>query len=198
VLTGDGCISFVDFAAARLTGRLQLTFPGCRAVSFSTDARANSMAVVCSDGLARLYDLSVIHAQHTNAGRTALQQQELQVLQAAELQLLLAECQGAAQQPPHHGAAAAANAVLMERTNTQTSISTALASQRHAKPTTSSSNASGSRRGAGSTCAAGAQQLAVPPPAPASPAAVSLSQRKLQDILAVYGEFPARHRHRIW
>jgi len=187
VLTSDGCISFVDLEAGCITGRLQLTFPGCRAVSFSTDPRANTMAVVCSDGLVRVYDLGVVRAKQQGQGQFI----QLQRLQPAQLQHLSTAADvlptaagstaGGRHRPPLAQAAAGPSKVLSDVGNVGRS---APAGRTKAKAAVKS--------GAAGSAASlfGVRQLAAP--------AAALNRRKLQDMLLAFGEFPARYRRLIW
>jgi hypothetical protein len=184
VLTSNGCISFVDLQKSCITGQLQL--PGCRAVSFSTDPRANTMAVVCSDGLLRLFDLAVVRAKqqaHSFVQLKRLQEVELQQLSANADSLPASSKAG----PSASGQSAGARGskVLSDVGNVE------LGSRAGKAKGTAEPAAAG---GSGGPTAAG-QQLHV---RQLSQPAAALNRRKLQEILLAYGEFPARYRRLIW
>jgi hypothetical protein len=177
VLTSDGCISFVDVAASAFSGQLQLTFPGCRAVSFATDARANSMAVVCTDGLVRLYDLAVVRARQQGVALSP----QLQRLTAAEL----AAGSGAA------ASSAGAGAVPLRERGDADNV------PQPSRSTSTGKAAAAPAKGSSSTSRhqhVSAQLCVQPLDAPAA----ALNRHKLQDMLTQFGEFPARYRRLIW
>lgn len=192
VLTSDGCISFIDVHAGRCTGQLELTFPGCRALSFSTDPRANTMAVVCSDGLLRLYDLAIVRArqqQHTQ--RLQLQKlQEAQLLQLSPAAEVIAAADSGGfsvgRSKPHaatQAAAARGASVLTDVGN----VELGSRGSRAKRP------AATGRDGAAAAAVAGqlrVRQLGEP--------AAALNRRKLQEMLLAFGGFPARYRRLIW
>lgn len=183
VLTCDGCITFVDLMQCCMTGRLQLTAPGCRAVSFSTDPRANTMGVVCSDGMLRLFDLSAVRAKQQ--GQTPVQLARLQQVQL----LQLSTSADPLPMPSKEGCSVAAPArgskVLSDVGNIE-----------HGSRT-GRGQAVGPAAAASNSTAAGAagQQLRV---RQLGEPAASLNRRKLQEILLAYGEFPIRYRRLIW
>lgn len=149
-------------------GQLQLPVAGCRALSFSTDARADNMAVVCGDGAVRLFDLAAVRAQLQRAGSSV----QLQRLHEAELQLLPATTG-----LPDEGEAPA----LREVGNIPSA--------------TERCDSKGSKRKAQAARNSDTQSLSV---RQLGGAAAALNRHKLQEILATFGEFPARHRRLIW
>lgn len=188
VLTSDGCISFVDLQACCITGQLQLTFPGCRAVSYSTDPRANAMAVVCSDGLVRLYDLAVVRSRQQQQQGAGVRTQ-LERLQEAQLQQLSASADvfGVSS-----SAQKAGGRVLSDVGNVAHSKAAAAAGARKAKGAAAGPLAAG---GSSAHQAAEPGQLRV---RQLGAAATALNRRKLQEVLLAFGEFPARYRRLIW
>lgn len=186
MLTSDGSISFLDITAACFTAQLQLTLPGSRASSFSTDARANSMAVVCSDGLVRLYDLATV--------RRAAQQQRStqQVHKLLEPQL---------QQLP---AGIFSTAGSVNSTSGQL-MGPGEPGQPPLQVLTDVANMPARKTGKATKLDKRALDISKPPvrvgqlqTQPLDAAAAALNKQKLQDMLKVYGEFPARYRPLIW
>eukprot|EP00882_Tetradesmus_deserticola_P023009 GHRQ01025034.1.p1 GENE.GHRQ01025034.1~~GHRQ01025034.1.p1 ORF type:complete len:156 (-),score=62.11 GHRQ01025034.1:140-607(-) len=154
------------------------------------DARANSMAVVCSDGLARIYDLAAVRR---NAQQTSSSLQQVQQLQEAQLQQLPASAGVLTTSSSGPSSRADADkgqrgqvAVLSDVINVPAKAAGKAAKQR------SKGASSGSSARAGSALPG---QLRV---ASLDAAAVALNKRKLQDMLSAYGEFPARYRQLIW
>lgn len=173
VLTSDGGICFVDVRRAALLGRLQLAHPGCRAASFATDARANRMAVACSDGAVRLFDLAAVRSRQ----RGAL---PLQQLDEAALRSLPAASGVACEGEGEGESRGDAGAALREVGN--------IAPPR------------GARRGAGGKAARSAAGGSGPVLSVRSldGAAAGLNRAKLCELLAAHGEFPPRYRALIW
>lgn len=186
VLTSNGCISFVDLQKSCIAGQLQLTVPGCRAVSFSTDPRANTMAVVCSDGLLRLFDLAVVRAKQQGHSFVQLKQlQEVQLQQLSTNADSLPPLSKAGPSASAQSAGAHGSKVLSDVGNVE------LGSRAGRAKGTAAPAAAGSSSGA----AAAGQQLHV---RQLSQPAAALNRRKLQEILLAYGEFPTRYRRLIW
>jgi hypothetical protein len=189
VLTSNGCISFVDLQGRCISGRLHLTAPGCRAVEFSTDPRANTMAVVCSDGLLRLYDLGVVRAQQQKHGQQP-QQQNLQELTVKELQQL-----------PATAEVLPASAQLGDAAGRSKASDTRILSDVGNLERSSSRGKAGKAKGpsrppaAGSSAGVAAGQLQV---RPLSGPAAALNTQKLQEVLLAYGQFPTQYRRLIW
>jgi hypothetical protein len=189
VLASNGCISFVDLQGRRISGRLHMTAPGCRAVEFSTDPRANTMAVVCSDGLLRLYDLGVVRAQEQKNSQQP-QQQDLQELTLKELQQLSASAE--VLPAPVQGGAAGRSTVSQARilsdvVNLDTSSRNGKAGKAKGASRPSAAGSS-----AGVTAAGQLQVRALSGPAAA------LNTQKLQEVLLAYGQFPTRYRQLVW
>lgn len=174
VLTSDGCISFVDLEASCVAGQLQLTAPGCRALSFSTEPRANAMAVVCSDGLVRLFDLAAVRAKQQGQGQGQRKQ-----LQQLHQQQLLQVSTSADVLPVLAGAQPGASRVLSNVSNID-----------HTGKAPAKANAASRRAGQSTPAQLHVRQLSGP--------AAALNRRKLQDMLRAFGEFPSRYRQLIW
>lgn len=186
VLTSDGCISFVDLQARVITGQLQLTVPGCRALEFSTDPRANTMAVVCSDGMLRLYDLGVVRAQqqrHSQAAQQRLQELKLQELKqlSTSAEVFPSSAQGTA--------TGSRSRVLSDVGNVERSSGGGRGSAGKVKGP-SRPPAAGSSTG---ITASGQLQVRS-----LSGSAAEFNTHKLRDMLLVCGQFPARYRRLIW
>jgi hypothetical protein len=153
------------------------------------DARANSMAVVCSDGLARVYDLAAVRKSAQQRSGLA---QQVQQLQEAQLQQLPAGA-GALASSSGPGSKVGASrdvqrapvAVLSDVVNMPAKAAGKAAKQR-------------GKGYSGSKGQAGAAVPGQPRVAALDAAAVALNRRKLQDMLSAYGEFPARYRQLIW
>jgi hypothetical protein len=186
VLTSNGCISFVDLRKSCITGQLQLTVPGCRAVSFSTDPRANTMAVVCSDGLLRLFDLAAVRAKHQPHSFVHLKQ-----LQEVELQQLPANADSLPV-VSQAGPSASAQSAGARGSNVLSDVGNVQLGSRagRAKGTAGTAAAGGSSGGATVGQQLHIRQLSEP--------AAALNRHKLQENLLAYGEFPARYRRLIW
>jgi hypothetical protein len=156
------------------------------------DARANSMAVVCSDGLARVFDLAAVRRGAQQRGGLA---QQVQQLQEAQLQQLPGGAAVLTSSSSGQSSRAAASrqtqrapvAVLSDVANIPAKAAGKAAKQHGKGP--------GSGRSKPHAGSALPGQLRV---SPLDGAAVALNRRKLQDMLAVYGEFPARYRPLIW
>lgn len=202
VLTSDGCISFVDVTACCFSAQLQLTFPGCRATNFSTDLRANSMAVVCTDGLVRLYDLGVVRAKQQGVSLNP----QLQKLQESQLSQLSATSEAlpvpapAASGVQHIGAVASSSggATAPAAGQQQQAGRRELGDVGNIPSSSQAGARSKGGRGGSSNVKPGsttAEQLTVRQLA--APAA-ALNRRKLQEMLLMFGEFPARYRRLIW
>lgn len=195
VLASDGSITFVDLHAARFTAALRLSSPGSRACCFSMDARANSMAVVCSDGLARVYDLAAVRRgaqQHSSPA------QQVQRLEEAQLQQLPAGA-GVLVTSSRTGNKVGAStdvlrapvAVLSDVVNVPAKAAGQAAKAAKQRSKDASGNSSGKAQ-AGLAVPGQLRVSALDAPA------VALNKRKLQDMLSAYGEFPARYRQLIW
>jgi len=187
VLSGDGCISFVDVLGGSCLGQLQLSFPGSRASSFSVDPRADVLAAVCSDGLVRMYDLAVVRARQQQSQQGSLLVTKLQGQQLSQLPA-----------------------------SSEQGMSTVASSSERATaiPSSSSSTAKGVLADVVNLPASSQRGVPGKPPVRQKDAAVAgklvlgtkllndpamyLNRRKLQELLMVYGEFPARYRQLIW
>lgn len=136
------------------------------------------MAVVCNDGLVRLFDLATVRARQQSK-QTALQQ--LQQLAKEQLQDLLGSVEPDASNnmlPAQNGAGG--RQVLQ-----------VLSGVSNVPPKQQVASKAGKIKG--SSIAAKAvklQRLDMP--------AASLNRKKLQQLLAAYGEFPAKYRLMIW
>eukprot|EP00879_Flechtneria_rotunda_P028464 GHRR01030580.1.p1 GENE.GHRR01030580.1~~GHRR01030580.1.p1 ORF type:complete len:432 (+),score=200.23 GHRR01030580.1:480-1775(+) len=140
------------------------------------------MAVVCSDGLLRVYDLSVVRAKQQGLWQT----QPVQKLQQSQLQQL----------PAGTGS-------LASRQGTTNSCSIGDGSRKHQQQVLSEVQNMPLKQPKvqqkAKPAAAAARQA--PGPLHIKPlhaAFAGLQHRKLQEILMVYGEFPARYRSLIW
>jgi hypothetical protein len=156
------------------------------------DARANSMAVVCSDGLARVFDLAAVRRGAQQRGLLAKQVQQLQEAQLQQLPAGAAVLTSGSSGQSSRAAASrgmqrAAGAVLSDVANIPAKAAGKAAKQQGKAP------GSGSNKPQAGPALPG--QLRV---SPLDGAAVALNRRKLQDMLAAYGEFPARYRQLIW
>jgi hypothetical protein len=159
------------------------------------DARANSMAVVCSDGLVRVYDLAAVRRgaqQHSSLAQAVqrLGEAQLQQLPASAGALATSSRTGSRVGASRDGLRAPV-AVLSDVVNVPAKAAgkAAKTSKQRSKDTSTSS------RGKAQAGLAAASQLRV---SPLDAAAVALNKRKLLDMLSTYGEFPARYRPLIW
>eukprot|EP00775_Hariotina_reticulata_P010320 gene10320-10477_t len=186
VLSGDGCITFVDVLGGSCLGQLQLSFPGSRASSFSVDPRASVLAAVCSDGLVRMYDLAVVRArqQQSQPGSllvTKLQEQQLSQLPASSEQDLSTVASSSERATAIPSSSSTAKGVLADVVNLPASAQGCV----RGKPAARQKDATVAGK-----LVLGTKLLNNP--------AMYLNRRKLQELLMVYGEFPARYRQLIW
>jgi hypothetical protein len=186
VLTGDGCITFLDVLGSSCVGQLQLSFPGCRASSFSIDPRANVLAAVCSDGLVRMFDLAVVRARQQQGQRGSLPVAQLQEQQLSQLPASSEQDIVRGPSTPEAGAALTGSGSCETRVlNDVVNLPTSAERSAARKPPVRKKDA------------AAAGKLVLRTKLLNAPAA-SLNRRKLQELLMVYGEFPARYRQLIW
>lgn len=144
------------------------------------------MAVVCSDGLLRLYDLSVVRARQQ--ARSPTQLQRLQQLQL----LLLSTSAEVLPAVPSKGVSAAQPAWAARHTKVLADVGNVECSRGRGGAGPSAAGSSGAAAGA---AAGGSQQLRV---RQLGETAAALNRSKLQGILLAFGEFPARYRRLIW
>lgn len=195
VLCSTGCIHFLDIQSGSFAGQLKVTACGCRATSFSLDARANSAAVVCTDGFIRLYDLAAVRAQQQKRTIVVLQQQQQHAQKMDEQQLRHLDA-GTAALASYCAAGYAAGGPNKPQQVVQVLAEVSNMPAKHkaaAKPGRSDSSAIKSSASKSSASKSGIMQLQQLD----SPAA-ALNKQKVQQLLAVFGEFPAKYRQMIW
>lgn len=177
-MTSSGGIFFLDIHTCSLLGQLQIASPGCRAVSFSLEPRANRIALVCSDGCVRLYDLAAWRAKQQAKLPQQLMQQ-LRRLSEDQLQHLTG-CHESSR-------GAVRNKSLQQRQQQQSSAPVQVLSE--------VSNMPGRQKTASAKKTAVGGGFRVQE---TSVLAAALNRQKLQELLAVYGEYPGKYRRMIW
>jgi len=186
VLTGDGCITFLDVLGCQCVGQLQLSFPGCRASTFSMtpvqiSLQLSAAMAWCGCLTWRWFVPSSSKASGGACQWPSCRSSSYAKLPASAEQDIVRAVSSSETAAARPGSSSTATGVLTDVVNLQPSAERGPPR----KPPVRQKDG------------AAAGKVVLRTKLLSAPASY-LNRRKLQELLMVYGEFPARYGQLIW